>query len=73
MAQKKPAKKRTQKSDRSTTATGEASKGVTPEERVAMRERALDEGPMWPTSYALTNLTAADEARISALVRKAVS
>jgi uncharacterized protein YdhG (YjbR/CyaY superfamily) len=32
----------------------------------------LDEGAMWPTSYALTELTAADEARISALVKKAV-
>ncbi len=33
----------------------------------------LDEGTMWPTSFALTKLTAADEARIAALVRKAVS
>src|SRR5215208_175336 len=33
----------------------------------------LDEGAMWPTSFALTELTAAEEARISALVRKAVS
>ena len=33
----------------------------------------LDEGAMWPTSYALTKLTAADEARIVALVKKAVS
>jgi len=33
----------------------------------------LDEGAMWPTSYALTELTAADEARIGALVKKAVS
>ena len=33
----------------------------------------LDEGTMWPTSYALTELTAADEARIGALVKKAVS
>ena len=33
----------------------------------------LDEGAMWPTSYALTELTAADEARIGELVRKAVS
>jgi len=28
---------------------------------------------MWPTAFALTELTAADEARIGALVRKAVS
>jgi len=33
----------------------------------------LDEGTMWPTSFALTELTAAEEARISALVKKAVS
>jgi uncharacterized protein YdhG (YjbR/CyaY superfamily) len=33
----------------------------------------LDEGAMWPTSFALTELTAALEARIAALVKKAVS
>jgi uncharacterized protein YdhG (YjbR/CyaY superfamily) len=33
---------------------------------------ALDDGQMWPTSFALKELTAADEARISALVKKAV-
>ena len=33
----------------------------------------LDDGTMWPTSFALKELTAADEARISALVKKAVS
>jgi uncharacterized protein YdhG (YjbR/CyaY superfamily) len=33
----------------------------------------LDEGAMWPTSWALTTLTAADEARIGALVKKSVS
>jgi uncharacterized protein YdhG (YjbR/CyaY superfamily) len=32
----------------------------------------LDEGTMWPTSFALTELTAADVARIGALVKKAV-
>jgi len=32
----------------------------------------LDEGSMWPIAFALTKLTAADEARIAALVRKAV-
>jgi uncharacterized protein YdhG (YjbR/CyaY superfamily) len=32
----------------------------------------LDEGAMWPTAFALTKLTAGDEARISALVKKAV-
>ena len=165
MAEKKPAKKGLQKSAKSTTATGEASKGFTDEERAAMRERAqelkaavrpgprtgkageesavlakiatmpapdrimgerlhaiirasapglspklwygmpayakdgnvvcffqgaqkfktryatlgfsdkanLDEGHMWPTAFALKDLTAADEARISALVKKAVS
>jgi len=33
----------------------------------------LDEGAMWPTSFALTELTAAEEAKIGALVKKAVS
>jgi hypothetical protein len=33
----------------------------------------LDDGAMWPSSYALKELTAADEARIGALVKKAVS
>src|SRR5882762_5557201 len=33
----------------------------------------LDEGNMWPIAFALTKLTAADEARIGALVKKAVS
>ena len=33
----------------------------------------LDEGTMWPTSYALTELTSADEAKIGALVKKAAS
>jgi uncharacterized protein YdhG (YjbR/CyaY superfamily) len=32
----------------------------------------LDDGAMWPTSWALTKLTAADEAMIGALVKKAV-
>lgn len=33
----------------------------------------LDEGTMWPTAFALTALTPDDEARIAALVEKAVS
>ena len=33
----------------------------------------LDEGAMWPTAFALKELTAAEEARISELVKKAVS
>jgi uncharacterized protein YdhG (YjbR/CyaY superfamily) len=36
-------------------------------------EANLDEGAMWPTAFALTELTADDEARIGALVKKAVS
>ena len=32
----------------------------------------LDQGTMWPTSWALTELTAADEKKIAALVKKAV-
>ncbi|HET9293199.1 MAG TPA: DUF1801 domain-containing protein [Gemmatimonadales bacterium] len=36
-------------------------------------EAHLDEGAMWPTGFALKELTTADEAKIVALVRKAVS
>jgi uncharacterized protein YdhG (YjbR/CyaY superfamily) len=36
-------------------------------------EANLDEGAMWPTSFALKELTAAEEAKIAALVKKAVS
>jgi len=32
----------------------------------------VDDGSMWPTSYALTKLTAADEKRIAEIVKKAV-
>ena len=159
MAERKPAKKATQKSAKNTTATRKTSKGFTAEERAAMKERArelkaaaneadaerdvlakiaempkpdrvmgerlhaiikasapdlspktwygmpayakdgkivcfftpaskfnsryatfgfnddanLDEGNMWPTSFALTKLTAADEKKIAALVKKAAS
>jgi uncharacterized protein YdhG (YjbR/CyaY superfamily) len=158
MAEKKPAKKPTQKSAKKTAANDKKSKGFTAEERAAMRERAnelkaearkadgestllakvaemrdpdrtmakrlhaivkasapdlfpktwygmpayankdgkvvcffqsaekfdsryatfgfsdsanLDEGAMWPTSFAVKDLTAAEEAKISALVKKA--
>jgi uncharacterized protein YdhG (YjbR/CyaY superfamily) len=33
----------------------------------------LDEGAMWPVAFALKELTAAEEAKIAALVKKAVS
>ena len=33
----------------------------------------LDEGNMWPTSYALTKLTAAEEARVVELLKRAIS
>ena len=36
-------------------------------------EANLDEGAMWPTSFALRELTATEEARIGALVKRAVS
>jgi len=36
-------------------------------------EANLDEGAMWPTSFALKELTAAEEKKIGALVKKAVS
>lgn len=35
-------------------------------------EAKLDDGDMWPTAFALKELTAAEEARIAALVKKAV-
>jgi uncharacterized protein YdhG (YjbR/CyaY superfamily) len=35
-------------------------------------EANLDEGAMWPTSFALKELTAAEEAKIGALMKKAV-
>jgi hypothetical protein len=159
MAERKPGRKATQKSAKSTTAIGKTSKVFTDEERAAMKERArelkaaagkavgesdvlakiaemtgpdramaerlhaiikasapalsprtwygqpayakddkvvcffqsaqkfntryatlgftdaanLDEGAMWPVAFALTELTAAEEARIRALVQKAVS
>ncbi len=38
-----------------------------------MHEANLDEGGMWPTAFALKALAAAEEARIVALVKKAVS
>jgi len=38
-----------------------------------MHEANLDEGAMWPTAFALKELTAAEETRIGALVKKAVS
>jgi len=163
MAEKKPAKKGTQKSTESTIATGKTSKGFTDDERAAMKARSqelkaearrkkskadgerevlaaiaamkdpdramakrlhaiiktsapdlspktwygmpayakegkvvcffqsaqkfdaryatfgfsdeanLDAGTMWPTSFALTKLTAANEAKIRTLVKRAVS
>ena len=38
-----------------------------------MHEANLDDGVMWPTAFALKELTAAEETRIGALVKKAVS
>ena len=35
-------------------------------------EANLDDGNLWPTAFALTKLTAAEEAKIAALVKKAV-
>ena len=36
-------------------------------------DAALDDGEMWPVAFALKKLTRADEARITALVKKAAS
>jgi len=38
-----------------------------------MHEANLDEGNMWPTAFALKKVTAAEEAKIAALVKKAAS
>ena len=38
-----------------------------------MHEANLDEGNMWPTAFAVKKLTASEEAKIAALVKKAVS
>ena len=38
-----------------------------------MHEANLDEGAMWPTAFALKGLTAPEESRIAALLKKAVS
>ena len=38
-----------------------------------MHQANLDEGAMWPTAFALKDLTAAEEARISVLAKKAAS
>ncbi len=38
-----------------------------------MHEANLDDGAMWPTAFALKDLTANEEAKIAALVKKAVS
>ena len=38
-----------------------------------MHEANLDEGAMWPTAFALTELTAAEETRIGLLVKKAAA
>jgi hypothetical protein len=89
MVETRPGTKGTQKSAETRTVTGTASEGFTDAERVAMKiaqkfnsryatfgfndTANLDDGAMWPTSFALTELTAAQEATIGALVRKAVS
>jgi uncharacterized protein YdhG (YjbR/CyaY superfamily) len=38
-----------------------------------MHEANLDEGAMWPTAFALVELTAVEETRIAKLVKKAAS
>ena len=38
-----------------------------------IRDANLDEGTLWPTAFALKELTAAEEARIAAVVKKAVN
>jgi hypothetical protein len=51
-----------------------AQKFMTRYATLAFSDKAnLDEGHMWPTAFALKELTAAEEAEIGALLRKAVS
>ncbi|MBI1310635.1 DUF1801 domain-containing protein [bacterium] len=38
-----------------------------------MHEANLDDGALWPVAFALTDLTAAEEAKVASLVKKAVS
>jgi hypothetical protein len=38
-----------------------------------MHAANLDQGHMWPTAFALVKLTASEEAKIAALVKKAVN
>jgi hypothetical protein len=78
MAERKPAKKGTQPSAKRT--TGKASKGQSAQKfktryaTFGFSDTAnLDKGAMWPTSFALKKLTAAEEKKIGALVKKAVS
>ena len=62
---------RTARSSASSNAPTSSRRGT---RRFGFNEAAnLDEGSMWPTSWALTKLTAADEAKIAALVKKAAS
>jgi hypothetical protein len=44
-----------------------------PQRLRVMHEANLDEGALWPTAFALEELTAAEKARIAALMKKAVS
>jgi hypothetical protein len=76
MAERKTAKKGTKRSAKRTTASGNASKGKFKDRYATFgfNDKAnLDEGHMWPTAFALKELTAPDEKRIGALVQKAVS
>jgi hypothetical protein len=62
---------RTARSCASSRARGSSNRGT---RRSASRRQAnLDDGAMWPTSYALKELTAADEKKLGALVKKAAS
>ena len=50
-----------------------ASKVVVIDNLLTGHEANLDEGGLWPVAFALKELTPAEEARIGALVKKAVS
>jgi hypothetical protein len=57
---------------KSKSASSKSYEGFTDEER-ASDNANLDDGAVWPVAYALTELSAADEARIGELVKEAVS
>ena len=63
---------RTRRTTRSSASSRTPASSRSATRRSASRTRRLDDGSMWPTSYALTKLTKADEKTIGDLVKQAV-